>query len=59
MVFEQFCCDEHLDNQGIVLLFSGEYKKQTNEEVADDNVDQYTPKFPYIHSEAMDKKMSF
>ena len=44
---------EHLDNQGIVSLISGDYEKQTDEEVEDDNDDQYTPKCPFTHSEAM------
>ena len=34
---------EHLDNQGIVSLISGDYEKQTDEEVEDDNDDQHTP----------------
>ena len=28
---------EHLDNQGIVSLVSGNYKKETDEDVEDDN----------------------
>ena len=46
---------EHLDDQGIVSLISGDCEKQTDEEVEDDNDDQHTSKCPFTHSEAMQK----
>ena len=44
-----------MDDQGIVSLISGDYEKQTDEDVEDDNDDQHAPKCPFTHSEAMQK----
>ena len=44
-----------MDDQGIVSLISGDYEKQTDEDVEDDNDDQHSPKCPFTHSEAMQK----
>ena len=46
---------EHLDDHCIVSLVFGDYEKETNENVEDDNDVQHTQKCRFTHSEAMEK----
>ena len=46
---------EHLDNQGIISLVSGDYGKETDEDVEEDSYVLHTQKCPITLSEAMDK----
>ena len=46
---------ELLDDQGIVSLIFGDYEKETEEEVKDNNDVQHTQKCLHSHSQAMKK----
>ena len=47
--------DEHIDEQGIVALISEDNKKETDEEVEDENDVLQSSKCPFFHVETMQK----
>ena len=53
------CCNgpgyEHLDQQGIVALISGDNEKEADKEVEDENYIPQRSKCPLSHGEAMQK----
>ena len=46
---------EHMDEQGIIALISGDNEKEADEEVEDENYVPQPSKCPFSHGEAMQK----